>query len=400
MSADASPSLHIMLSDEERMLADAAARYMERAYSFAERSRLLESGPSFDRKHWTEFAHMGWLALPLPEQYGGAEGDARTLYVLAREFGRALVVEPYLSTAVLGAGLIARAGSERQRRSLLGPLAEGQMLLALACAEPREGYDWFDLSTRAARAGDHFVLNGDKSVVLGSAHADWLIVSARTSEIGAGGQRCDRNGVSLFLVERNQRGVAMRPYTTIDGRHAAEVQLNQVRVPSDALLGSLDGAAPHLDHAWNLGTLWLLGEAVGCLEGMVSATVTYLNQREQFGQKLSKFQALRHRVADMQVGLRETQALCEYAAQAFALGSDTAAAALAAAKSWVGRTGMKMAEEGVQLHGAIAITDEYIAGHYMKRLTAIDRMFGDGDAALDRYLKFRGRFDDVLGLSR
>lgn len=375
-----STDLQIELSPEQEMLQDAVARYMEKAYGFQERQRIVASGTELDAGKWGDFARMGWLGLPLPEADGGGGGNALDLLLLMQGFGRALAVEPYLASVVLGGMTVAQAGTAAQRARILPGVVSGQTRLAFACAEPQGGYDLFDVQTQAQAEGEGFVLSGDKAVVLGAACADHLVVSARTA-----GPRNGKEGISLFLVDRASAGVTLRPYGTIDGRRAAEVKLAGVRVGTDNLLGPLHGAATHLEHARALGTIALLGEAVGCLEGALACTIEYHKSRVQFGKPLSSFQALRHRVADLYVAKEETRALCLLAAHAWSANDPGAGQAIAGAKAWVGQTGRAAAEDAVQLHGAIAITDEYVVGHYLKRIIAIDRMFGDTGEALDRY---------------
>jgi len=375
-----SANLQIELSPEHHMLQDAAARYMDKAYGFQERQRIVASGTELDAGKWRDYAQMGWLGLPLPEQDGGGGGTALDLFLLMQGFGRALAVEPYLASVVLGGMRVAEAGTAAQRARLLTGLVSGETRLALAYAEPQGGYELFDVQTQALAEGDGFVLSGDKCVVLGAASAHHLVVSARTA-----GSRHARDGISLFLVDRDAAGVSLRPYGTIDGRRAAEVKLAGVRVGADGLLGPLHGGAEQLERARALGTIALLGEAVGCLEGALACTVEYHKSRYQFGKPLSSYQALRHRVADLYVATEETRALCLLAAHAWTANEPGADQAIAGAKAWVGQVGRRAAEEAVQLHGAIAITDEYVVGHYLKRIIAIDRTFGDTGDALDRY---------------
>ncbi len=385
-------SLQIELSPEQSMLEDAAARYMEKAYNFQQRQRILASGTELDADKWQDYARMGWLGLPLPQSEGGSGGDALDLFLLHRAFGRALAVEPYLATVVLGGMSIAAAGTAAQRSRILPGVIAGQTLLAFASAEPQSGYELFDVQTQALRDGDDFVLTGHKSVVLGAASAHTLVVSARTA-----GLRHGKEGITLFLVDRTAPGVTLRPYGTIDGRRAAEVKLENVRIGTQDILGELHGAAGPMERVHTLGTVALLGEAVGCLEGALACTIEYLQNRQQFGQPLARFQALRHRIADLYVAKEETRALCLLAAHACAHNESGAPEATAAAKAWVGRTGRRAAEEAVQLHGAIAITDEYVVGHYLKRVIAIDRIFGDTGEAMDRYLDLRGAFEESGG---
>jgi len=375
-----SVNLQIELSPEQRMLQESVARYMSKAYGFHERQRIVAAGQELDSARWSDFAQMGWLGLPLPEADGGADGNALDLFILMQGFGRALVAEPYLASVVLGGMTVAHAGTAQQRARWLPALVAGQTRLAFACAEPQAGYDLLDVKTQALSENEGFILSGDKSVVLGAGCADCLLVSARTA-----GAQHGREGISLFLVDRTAEGVSLRSYATIDGRRAAEVKLTGVRLGRDALLGPLHGGAALLERAKALGTIALLGEAVGCLEGALAHTIEYHKNREQFGKPLSSYQALQHRVADLYVATEETRALCMLAAHAWATGAPGAARAIAGAKAWVGLAGRRAAEEAVQLHGAIAITDEYVVGHYLKRIIAIDRSFGDASDALDHY---------------
>ncbi|MGE4239307.1 acyl-CoA dehydrogenase family protein [Ramlibacter sp.] len=377
-------NLQIEPTPEQKMLHEAAARYMEKAYGFQERQRIVASGVEVDEAQWRAYARMGWLGLTLPEADGGGGGSALDLFLLAQAFGRALAVEPFLAT-LLGAATVADAGSAGQRARILPGVVSGETRLAFACAEPQGGYDSFDVATRAEASGDGFVLSGEKSVVLGAASAHHLVVSARTA-----GAQHDERGITLFLVDRAAPGVSLRPYGTIDGRRAAEVKLEGVRVGRNDVLGELNDAARHIERASALGTIALLGEAVGCLEGALAATIEYHKQRLQFGKPLSSYQALRHRVADLYVAKEETRALCLLAAHAWSANEPGAAQAVAGAKAWIGTTGRLAAEDAVQMHGAIAITDEYIVGHYLKRIVAIDRTFGDAGTALDRYVALAG----------
>lgn len=394
--------LKIDLTDEQIMLVEASSRYMTEEYGFRERTRVIASDDGYDREKWRAFARMGWLGLPFPEAYGGAGGTALDLLLLLQSFGRALVVEPYLSTVVLGGLTVLATGNEEQKQKLLPPLIAGDLQIAAGFGEPQSGYDIDDVLARAERRGEGYSLSGHKAVVLGAPSADYFIVSARTS----GGQR-DREGIALFLLQRSLPGISLRSYQTIDGRRAAEVRLDDVRVSGADLLGAPGKAASALAEAALMATVALLGEAMGCLEGAVAETAAYLNVREQFGQKLASFQALRHRVADMFVGKEEVKALCLLAAGSIATrngsgngpdnGADNGSAveAVSAAKAYAGQVGRKVCEEAVQLHGAIAITDEYIVGHYLKRLIAIDRLFGDTDYHLERFLASRGSFEDA-----
>lgn len=374
----------VELTDEQLMLQDIASRYLADEYGFLGRARAIAAGVDDDAR-WSAFAKMGWLGLPFPEAYGGGGGDALDLMVLMSAFGKRLVIEPYLATVVLGGLTVLASGTEAQKRLILPRLIEGRLKLAFAFAEPQSGYDPYDILTQAEPASNGFLLRGHKAVVLGAPSVDYFVISART----AGGQR-DRNGISLFLVDARQQGITLQSYQTLDGRRAAEVRLDGIHVGVESLLGARDGGAPALDEALLRGSVAILGEASGCLDGAVSETVAHLKTREQFGKKLSSFQALQHALADVYVLAEEAKALAFLAAQTMvkSTGADRFEA-MSAAKAYMGDSGRRVCEKAVQLHGAIAITDEHIVGHYLKRMIVIDRLFGGTDHHMQKFLATR-----------
>jgi alkylation response protein AidB-like acyl-CoA dehydrogenase len=371
----------IRLSSEQEMLLDAARRFLAERYDFRHRTGILGSAAGYDRGVWRQFAEMGWLGLALPQVHGG-NGTLFDAALLMEAFGKALVVEPYLPTVVLCGQLIACCASDAQQHRLLPAIIAGETLLALAHGEPQSGYDTSNVMTTAARAGKEYLLDGRKAVVLGAPMAERLIVSARTA-----GSQHERRGLSLFLVDLRAEGVRMVAYRTIDGGRAADIVFEGVTVPADDRLGPEGEAAAALDHALAAGAVALTSQAVGALEGAVEATARHLNTREQFGQKLAAFQALRHRVADMYVAKEEARALARLAAADFDAADPSARdLSIAAAKAYAGDSGRRVCEEAVQLHGAIGITDEIMVGHYLKKLIAIDRTFADATACLDRFM--------------
>jgi alkylation response protein AidB-like acyl-CoA dehydrogenase len=368
---------------ERKMLQEIAERYLRDRYDFRERTRIVGSVNGYDSKRWRDFAQMGWLGLPFPEEYGGTGGTMSDVMVLMKAFGRSLVVEPFLSSVVLGGMTMLAAGTLEQKKQIIPQITSGSMQVAFGFAEPEAGYDSCDISTTAIRQGDRFCLNGRKAVVLGASSADLIIVSARSD-----GGRCDHQGISLFMVERSALGLALRGYQTIDGRRAAEVTLDDVLLDVDHVIGQIGFAGPVIEQTLMAGRLCTLGHAVGALAGSVERTIDYLTTREQFGRKLASYQALRHRVADMYVTVREAEALAELAAEAFMAGPNTdSAAIISGAKAYIAEEGRAVAENAVQLHGAIAITDEYIVGHYLKSIVAIDRLFGDVEFNLDVFMQ-------------
>ena len=374
------------LSSEQEMLQESAGRYLRDRYSFAERTRIVASADGYDKLKWRDFAEMGWLGLPFPEEHGGSGATMFEVMLLMKEFGRSLVVEPFLSSVVLGGLTVLYAGDKEQKRKFLSQIAAGQTQVALGFAEPEAGYNAHTIRTAAKAEGEGFRLNGKKAVVFGAPSSDYMIVSARTS-----GEPSDMQGISLFIFQRSTPGVTLRSYQTIDGRRAAEVVLDDVRLGRDQLIGEAGSGGPVIDQVLMAGRVAVVGEAVGSLNGAIDRTIEYLNTREQFGKKLASFQALRHRVADMYVLTREADALAGVAAQAF-ISSESPGrfAAVSGAKAYVGEKGRWVAENAVQLHGAIAIADEYIVGHYLKRVVSIDRLFGDVEHNLEDFMKSAG----------
>jgi len=369
------------LAEEQQLLRDSIARYVANEYSFADRQRIVASPKGWSDKVWAQFAEMGLLGVPFPEALGGFGGTAVDVMVVMQELGRGIVVEPYLSTVVLGGGLVDLAGTTVQKQDILPRLAQGKWLLALAHGEPQSRYDLHDVATTARREGSGYALSGRKSVVLHGASADTLIVAART----AGGPR-DREGITLLLVDAKTRGVTATGYRTVDGLHAADVALDGVHVGTDAVLGQVDGGLPLLERAVDLGAAALCGEAVGVIEALNAATLDYLKTRQQFGQPIGRFQALQHRAVDMLIHAEQSKSMACVAAVKVQSGDPAERRrAVSAAKSLVGRAGRAVAKEAIQMHGGMGVTNELPAAHYAKRLAMIDFWLGDSDWHTERF---------------
>jgi pimeloyl-CoA dehydrogenase small subunit len=368
-------------SDEQRLLDETVRRLVKDEYDIQKRKAYMAEPEGFSRKLWARYAEIGLLGLPFAESEGGFGGSAVETMIVMESFGRGLVLEPYLATVVLGGGLVDLAGSAAQKKAILPKLAEGKLLLAFAHGERQSRYGLSDVETTAKRDGAGYVLNGHKGVVLHGASADKLVVSARTS-----GASRDKQGLTLFLVDGAAKGVSRRGYPTVDGLRAAEVTLEQVRVDADAVLGTPDNAYPVIERAVDRAIAALCAEAVGIMETLNATTLEYLKTRKQFGVPIGSFQALQHRMADMIVEHEQAKSMAVLAA----LSADLADAkerrrVISAAKVQIGKSGRFVGQQSIQLHGGIGMTDEYIAGHYFKRLTMIDQSFGDVDHHLDRF---------------
>jgi alkylation response protein AidB-like acyl-CoA dehydrogenase len=359
-------------------------RFIQNDYSFEHRQKLIASDEGFSRDNWAAFAELGWLALPFSEADGGFGGTAVETMILMEEFGKGLIVEPYLSSIVMSASLIARAGSDEQKESWLQPVLQGEKLAALAFIEPQARFNLADVKTVAAADAGGFCISGFKGVVLGGPSADFLIVPARTN-----GSQTDEKGISLFLVDARSDGVHRRNYPTIDGFRASEVTFKDVEVTSDAVLGEIDGGLGSLQFAIDQAIMAVGAEATGAMEVLYKSTVEYCKTREQFGQPIGKFQVLQHRMVDMFIEHEQTKSLAYMAAMRLAENyDDESRKSLAALKVQAGRGGKFVGQNAVQLHGGMGMTNELNIGHYFKRLTAIDTLFGNADFHLKRYASF------------
>ncbi len=366
-------------TEEQTMLRDSIAKWAAGQYDFEKRRAALASEDGW-KKNWATFAELGLLAAPLPEEAGGLGGGAIDVAVVMEEFGKALVVEPYVSTVVIGAGALVAAGAAAQKEEHLAAIAGGERIIAFAQAEPKSRWALNDVSTSAKKDGAGYVLNGQKAVVIGAPQADVLLVTART----AGAQR-DAKGVSLFLVPKSAKGVSTRDYPTMDGSRAAEVYLENVSVGADALLGGADGALPLIERLVDEANAAYGHEAVGCMRMMTSSTQDYAKTRKQFGRAIADFQVLQHRMVDMFMNTEESVSMALLATLKLDASDAERAKAVSAAKVSIGRAGRFVGQNAVQIHGGMGVTDEMRVGHYFKRVTMLDATYGNVDYHLKRF---------------
>jgi pimeloyl-CoA dehydrogenase small subunit len=368
------------LTDDQRLLTDSVTRLLADQYGFEQRKALLKSPQGWSPALWSQYAELGLLGLPIAEEFGGFGGGGVDVMLLMQSFGRHLVLEPYLSTVVLGATAIRLAGDAEQQAEILPAIAAGETKLAFAHYERQARYDMADLMTTATPVEGGYVLEGAKSVVLHGDSADRLIVSARTA-----GGRDDAEGISLFLVDGEAAGVARRGYALRDGTRAAEVSLSGVQVRRAALLGEADQALPVIEQVVEAGIAATSGEVVGAMEAMQAMTLDYLKTRQQFGKPIGDNQALQHRAAEMLVAMEQGRSMAMLAAMTLNE-PDAAERARSAsmAKVGVGQAGRFVSQNALQLHGGIGMTDEYAIGHYFRRVMVVEHLFGDSAYHLDR----------------
>lgn len=366
-------------TDDQRQLADSIARFLADKYGFEQRNNIRKGEGGWSRAIWTEFAELGWLALPIAEEHGGLGGSTVDLALMMEAFGKALVVEPFVATVVLGAEIVARADAERAAE-ILPRVAAGDHLLAFAHSEPNSRYDLPRVSTMATQSDEGWILDGHKAVVLHGDCADTLIVSART-----GGRDDEREGITLFLVPGDAEGLKKRAYPTVDGMRGADLEFDGVRVGPDAVLGEMGKALDIVEGVVDRACVALAAEGVGAMQATVDLTTEYLKTRTQFGKPLGSFQVLQHRAVDMLSETRFAHALCYRTAGLMdTVDGVERARAASMIKAEIGRAGKMVGEEAVQLHGGMGMTDEMAVGHYFKRLRLIDVTFGNAGHHLSR----------------
>ena len=367
-------------SEEQSMIQGQVAQFIQRDYEWEKRQSLASSDLGFSKEHWNTFAELGWLGISLSEESGGFGGSALETMIIMEEFGKALVVEPFLETIVLSAGLIDSCGNKNQKKEILEKVILGKMHLALAFAEPQSRFNLSDVNTEAKQDGNSYILNGYKSVVMNGPNADMLIISARTS-----GNPRDKNGISLFLIDSKSSGISSRHYSTVDGRKASEISLENVKVDSDFLLGKKEQGYEELEKAIDLATLAICGEAVGAMEVLYKTTVEYTKTRKQFGQAIGKFQVLQHRMVDMFMEYEQSKSLLLMATIKKVEGSPDSKKSISGLKYQIGKASKFIGQQAVQLHGGMGVTEELNVGHFFKRLTTISTIFGNTDYHLKRY---------------
>lgn len=373
--------MNFELTEERRMLQDTLRRFLSDRYDSATRNAIMAAPEGMRAEIWSSLADLGVIGALFSEAQGGYGGEGFDIAVVFEELGRAGVVAPFLDTAVLGGSLLAALGDERQR-TLLAEVIGGRLQLALAHYEPGSRYDMERVATTATATGDAVVLTGAKAVVVNAEAAGHLIVSARES-----GAVDDPGGISLFLVPPGSRGLTLRGYPLISGGRAAEVTLEEVRVPAAARLGAPGAGFEALRAALARANVALAAETLGAMETAVELTREYLLTRHQFGRPIGSFQALQHRFADILIELEQARSAVINAAGHLDAPADERDRQISAARNLIGRAGRLVAEEAIQMHGGIGMTQEYDLAHFARRIIMADHRFGDTDWHLERFIE-------------
>jgi alkylation response protein AidB-like acyl-CoA dehydrogenase len=369
--------MDIQFTEEQELLRSSVQRLLRDQYDFDARRKIVASEEGWSRQRWQAIAELGLLAAPFSEDAGGLGGGPLSTMIIMQEFGRHLVVEPFVETVVLAGGLIERLGSSEQKQGLIPGIIAGEKTWALAWTEKRARFDFANVATTARRDGKDFVLSGEKTVVIAAPWADYLIVSARTS-----GHHHDRGGVSLFVVDCRAANLDLQSFKTIDGRRAAEIGLRDVR---GQLLGSEGEGVAALEAGRDRVIGALCAEAVGAMAELNSATLEYAKTRKQFGATIGSFQVLQHRMVDMFIAHQEALSLMQHLSLSLNAGETDISRLASGAKSKIGYAGRFVADQAVQLHGGMGMTDELNVGHYFKRISSINIQFGDPAFHVLRY---------------
>ncbi len=376
-------------SEEQQMLRESVGKFIQQQYDFDTRNRIAASDAGFSAENWKLFAELGWLTVPFSGEDGGFGDSAVDLMVMMEEFGKAMLVEPFLPSVVLAGRLLAALGSPEQKAELLPVLMAGNLQLALAWAEPGARYNLANVRLSARSAGGEgggCILDGSKINVLNGPNADKLIVIARE-----GGAVADREGVSAFLVDRGAAGLDVQAYANLDSCRAAKITLGEVAVPESARLGAPGGALAALERVIDHATVAVCAQAVGALDSLLRKTVEYSKTRKQFGTHIGSFQALQHRMADMFMECQLARSITVMAAMQLdaSVSAGDKATAVSAAKSRIGKAIRRVGQEAIQIHGGIGMTDELDVSHLFRQVTGIELLFGDSDFHTRRFAQLQ-----------
>jgi len=375
--------MNFELSDEQKMIQQSVERFVQDNYDLNTRISLSSDDLGYSNDYWKSMAELGWLGLPFDESDGGFGGNQIDVLVIMEQFGKGLVLEPYLASVVMGGGALKKGGTESLKNEILPGLVDGTKQLSFAYAEQQSRFDLEDVITSARKEGDNFILNGQKSMVQNAETADHIVVVARTS----GGQ-IDENGITLFLVDASSEGLSMDNFPTVDGLRASEITLKNVSVNADRVVGNVDEGFEILQSVANDAILALSAEAVGAMEVLYKDTVEYTQQREQFDHPMSEFQVLQHRMVDMFMEYEQCKSMLYRATMESVQDPKAAQRTIHGLKHLIGKSGLFVGENAVQLHGGMGVTEELRIGHFFKRLLVIDSMFGNADHHLQKFTTY------------
>ena len=362
--------MNLDYNDEQNMLREQIQKFCESEYDFYKREEIVKSSNDFDENVWNLFAEQGWLSMPFSEQSGGLGFGPIELSILFEEFGKALVIEPYLSTVVLSGTLLDKS-TFSEKNDLIEKICTGSIHISLAYAEVDNGYDYLNPSTTL---DSKFALNGTKTLVLNGSNAEKIIVTCTNDDT-----------LNIVVLDANTPGVSINSFSTVDGQSCSEISFENVKLDKSNIIATGNDAENLLKETINLATLCICAEAVGCMESCYHKTLEYTKGREQFGQPISGFQVLQHRMVDMFIESELAKSLLIKAMLEVNNRSDEMYKHVSALKSYVGKSGKLSAKEAVQLHGGMGVSEEMMIGHYLKKMISIDALFGNADYHLKTF---------------
>jgi len=373
--------MHFELTEEQTLLENMVTAFVRDDYNWETREKIVKTEEGWKPENWSKFAELGLLSVPFPEDHGGLGGTAVDSMVVMEQFGKGLVVEPFMPSILLSGNLISKLANESQANEIIPKIIEGESRYVFAYAEPQSRFDLSDVKTSATKDGDEYTLNGFKSVVFGASMATHIIIAARTS----GDQRSE-DGITLFLADIKSNGITLQTYPTIDEYRASEVVIENLKISSDMVLGEVDKAYPVVEEVIDLATIAACSEAVGVLQVLKDSTIDYCKQRKQFGQPISKNQAIQHKLVDMMIEYEQAKSILYAAVTADLSNADERKKSVSGAKARIGQSIKFVGESAIQLHGGMGMVDEYMISHYFKRATMLGVLFGNVDFHMKRFV--------------
>ena len=373
--------MHFELTEEQTLLENMVTAFVRDDYNWETREKIVKTEEGWKPENWSKFAELGLLSVPFSEDHGGLGGTAVDSMVVMEQFGKGLVVEPFMPSILLSGNLISKLANESQANEIIPKIIEGESRYVFAYAEPQSRFDLSDVKTSATKDGDKYTLNGFKSVVFGASMATHIIIAARTS----GDQRSE-DGITLFLADIKSNGITLQTYPTIDEYRASEVVIENLKISSDMVLGEVDKAYPVVEEVIDLATIAACSEAVGVLQVLKDSTIDYCKQRKQFGQPISKNQAIQHKLVDMMIEYEQAKSILYAAVTADLSNADERKKAVSGAKARIGQSIKFVGESAIQLHGGMGMVDEYMISHYFKRATMLGVLFGNVDFHMKRFV--------------
>jgi alkylation response protein AidB-like acyl-CoA dehydrogenase len=373
--------MHFELTEEQTLLENMVTAFVRDDYNWETREKIVKTEEGWKPENWSKFAELGLLSVPFSEDHGGLGGTAVDTMVVMEQFGKGLVVEPFMPSILLSGNLISKLANESQANEIIPKIIEGESRYVFAYAEPQSRFDLSDVKTSATKDGDEYTLNGFKSVVFGASMATHIIIAARTS----GDQRSE-DGITLFLADIKSNGITLQTYPTIDEYRASEVVIENLKISSDMVLGEVDKAYPVVEEVIDLATIAACSEAVGVLQVLKDSTIDYCKQRKQFGQPISKNQAIQHKLVDMMIEYEQAKSILYAAVTADLSNADERKKAVSGAKARIGQSIKFVGESAIQLHGGMGMVDEYMISHYFKRATMLGVLFGNVDFHMKRFV--------------